>query len=316
MNGANAEFQFSAVSFGRCSQTDLHMPTSIAIDPKTDSCWVADYFHGRVMKFKKCSSVAGPPPKASDVLGKPSFVDCFSSEGNNDFSSPGHVSLDVNGTLWVSDRSRVLKFPKGDKTKTGDHHTVQFGEKNSFECSATQFDNTGAIASDASGNLYVAGVSQNRVAVYKNANEKPDRAPFDFVLGQPDSTTCKANNATRTTLRWPQGLAVDPFGTLFVSDIFNYRVMAFLNVATLKNGANADYVIGQPDFNTSGSRIDHRGTVHPYGLTFDTVTTHSLIISDYDANRVLRYCSYTGVKSLPELESHPRSADHNDDDVI
>ena len=81
-----------------------------------------------------------------------------------------------------------------------------------------------------------------------NANAKPDMSPIDFVLGQPNPTTCNPGT-TQSTLNLPTGVTLNPFGTLYVSDANNNRVMAWMNGALLSDGSPANYQIGQPDFN-------------------------------------------------------------------
>ena len=47
---------------------------------------------------------------------------------------------------------------------------------------------------------------------------------------------------------------LNQFGTLFVADYQNNRVVGFFNAASIEsNGPNADFVVGQPDFTSSSN---------------------------------------------------------------
>ena len=71
----------------------------------------------------------------------------------------------------------------------------------------------------------------------------------DVVLGQPDFETTELNPPSQTTLREPTAVASDG-KILAVADTDNNRVLLWKSIPTT-NGAPADVVVGQPDFNSN-----------------------------------------------------------------
>jgi len=119
---------------------------------------------------------------------------------------------------------------------------------------------------DSEGNLYVPDIYNNRVLMYRSpfsadkSGGKGD-AIADFVWGQPDFTSNGINAGKGRDQRdskslfisfggfdhvASRGVSVDPQGNLWVADTFNYRVLRFP-----KGSANADLVLGAPDFENS-----------------------------------------------------------------
>jgi len=97
----------------------------------------------------------------------------------------------------------------------------------------------------------------------------------------------------------PQAVALDTSvspPTLYVSDYFNNRVLAWKNAASFTNGQKADLAIGQPDRVTtfpegpSGvqrTSVYYGGLTRPSGLAVDS--NGNLYVADGGNNRVLRY---------------------------
>ena len=135
--------------------------------------------------------------------------------------------------------------------------------------------------------IYVADHTNNRVLRfgYPAIANQPDA---EAVLGQADFTSNAPNRGgspQANSMHGPWGLAVDD-GTLFVSDRFNYRVLRFDNAHTKTNGADADGVLGQPDFTTAVAGLTRSTTGETFGLSFHD---GSLWVCEDDNRRVLRF---------------------------
>jgi len=74
---------------------------------------------------------------------------------------------------------------------------------------------------------------------------------------------------------------------LFVSDTSQNRVLVF-DAATISDGEDALYVIGQPDFTTATAATTQSGLSAPRGLEFDG-TNNILYVADTGNDRVLAY---------------------------
>jgi sugar lactone lactonase YvrE len=125
-----------------------------------------------------------------------------------------------------------------------------------------------------------------RVLRFDSASVKVTGAPANGVLGQPDFTTNSAGTTaakmTRTT-----GIYGDASGRLWVAERDNNRVLRFDNAAAKANGANADGVLGQPDFVTATSGLSATTMNGPFGVYVDA--GGRLWVCEDGNNRALRF---------------------------
>ncbi len=150
--------------------------------------------------------------------------------------------------------------------------------------------------------LYVADTGNNRVLAWKDATAFTKTNFADKVIGQPDFTTTIPGGpqyGTSSGLTFPNGLAVDANGNLYVMDAQNNRILRYPK--PLQQGGDfptPDLVIGQTSFTSGisanqGSTIPNAqtvflsGTSFPTGIAFDK--QGNLWVSDFGNNRVLRY---------------------------
>jgi hypothetical protein len=110
----------------------------------------------------------------------------------------------------------------------------------------------GVAVDPTSGKVFVADSANNRVLRFASLAALNNGAAAEAVLGQPDFTS-NASATSQSGMRGPWNLTVDSSGQLWVADSQNSRVLRFDNAATKANGANADGVLGQPDFVSSNT---------------------------------------------------------------
>ena len=132
------------------------------------------------------------------------------------------------------------------------------------------------------------------------------------AIGQDSLLTGAINLVEGREFYGPISLALDTSVTppaLYVSDLFNNRVLGFKNALAFANGQKADLVIGQLDFVTttaqgpgvptaSGGRST--GLTEPTGLLTDS--KGNLYIVDTGNNRILRFPTpFTHTTQFPDL---------------
>jgi secreted PhoX family phosphatase len=93
------------------------------------------------------------------------------------------------------------------------------------------------------------------------------------------------SNTTASTLYFPDGIAFDKLGNLWVVDTGFNRVLEFIPPFT--NGENGSTVLGQVDFVSSQANLSSTGLDQPYGLTFDKYG--NMWVADTNNNRIVEY---------------------------
>ncbi|NBD34676.1 MAG: hypothetical protein GVY30_01600, partial [Chloroflexi bacterium] len=137
--------------------------------------------------------------------------------------------------------------------------------------------------------VLVAATLAVRNPVYAQGPTWDDTRPADLVLGQPDFATGDAGTSP-TALQSPYAVAVDPTtGKVFVADTYNHRVLRYASSTALLNGAAAEQVLGQADFDSgsanAGGAVGQDTLYSPVSVFVDS--TGRLWVGDCENNRVL-----------------------------
>jgi sugar lactone lactonase YvrE len=143
-----------------------------------------------------------------------------------------------------------------------------------------------------SGRIFVADEGNSRVVSWPNAASYSDGAAADLVIGQasffenaPSGPIVSDRQPTARSFAYPNSVAVDADGNLFVSDPKNFRVLLFR--APLTDGMAATKVFGQADFErvTVPTTPTANNLYEPSGLALDAAG--NLYVADSGYNRVL-----------------------------
>jgi hypothetical protein len=263
---------------------------------------VADFTNNRVLVWKTFPTTNG---QAADfALGQPAGVANLTSNTANSGGVTGSGMLHPNsvtsdGTaLFVADygNHRVLvwnTFPTAPAAAdfalgqpSGGANLTANAANNGGPSGASLNGPTGiAIAGTQ---LFVTDEYNSRVLVWNSIPTAPVAA--SFALGQPSGganlTSIAANNGgvSASSLHNPWGVATGN-GQLFVSDLFNNRVLVWNALPGAPSAAS--FVLGQPDFT---STVSSNGGVSGSSLSGPEgalVAGGKLLLSDGGANRIL-----------------------------
>jgi len=230
---------------------------------------------------------------ASGVLGQLSFTSNQSGTTVSSLNSPSGVAIDpTTGKLFVADRynNRVLRWDSISKMENGSPAEAVFGQSDfitsSSDLSASKFNDPLRVFVDSSGSLWVSDYLNNRVLRFDSASFKTTGSSADGVLGQQSFTT-NTSGTSANKMKGPIGVFVDGGGRLWVSDRLNHRVLRFDNASSKSNGANADGLLGQPDFTTGTSGLSATKMNRPMGVYVDS-EDHLWVCED-DNNRAIRF---------------------------
>jgi sugar lactone lactonase YvrE len=153
--------------------------------------------------------------------------------------------------------------------------------------SPTTLQNPSSIALDSSGNLYIVdnvnndgSFSQlnNRILKFPGANTTANDVWGQTSLYRGRSTF----QVNATSFQYPESVAIDNNGNIYVSDRDANRVLYFP-----AGSKTATRVYGQPDFTSSGSGIGFNQLREPKGIVLDAAG--NLYVADSRNDRVLYF---------------------------
>jgi DNA-binding beta-propeller fold protein YncE len=140
------------------------------------------------------------------------------------FALPGGVATDGNGNLYVADgyNHRIRKIV----ISTGEVSTLAGNGSNAYTDAtgnAASFSYPSGVASDGSGNLYVADEYNHRIRKIVISTGEVSTLAGNSTKGYTDAT----GNAA--SFSYPSGVASDGSGNLYVADRLNHRIRVISN---------------------------------------------------------------------------------------
>jgi sugar lactone lactonase YvrE len=262
----------SPVRDGTGSGAHFLLPIGIAVDPRSGSLLVADHYGHSIRKMAPDGQVI---TLAGTAAG--GFADGKGNQAR--FFKPFSLAFARNGDAYLTEASDgiVRKLsPDGTVTRiAGSTGNIGYVDGTG---ETAQFRYPRGIAVDAADNLYVADYG-NHVIRKIDSNRVVSTLAGDGMAGNTDGTGAAAR------FNYPEGLALDDSGNLFVADRLNHLIrkveLATRKVTTLAGGAS-----GFTDGSGDAARFHQ-----PVSLAFDGAG--SLYVSDW-GNTSIRRVTLTG----------------------
>jgi uncharacterized protein (TIGR03437 family) len=197
---------------------------------------------------------------ATNVLGQSNFTEQSLALSSTGMRQPTAVATD--GTVLAvadTDNNRVLIW-NNLPTANGQAADVVIGQQNFTTTRNPRVVDASSLRGPQgvwiqNGRLYIADTGNDRVLLY-NSIPRANNAAADLVLGQANLTTGPRIDverprdvATASNMFAPVSVTSDGV-RLFVADLGQHRVMVWNRIPTANNAA-ADFMVGQPELNTS-----------------------------------------------------------------
>lgn len=310
--------QISSNRGGTTDVNTLSYPTNLAFD-SSGRLWVLDRGNKRILRFDNASSKTNGAD-ADGVLGQADFTSSVSARSQSQDDDWVGICVSANGALWAVsyEFSRALRFDNAAEKSNGANADGVLGQINYTDRSpnmdgASPAANTLAgpegCATDSNGNLWIADYDNKRVLGYIDAANKSNGGDADIVLGQTSFTAAVSGATSATLLQAPHGVVVDENGALYVSDSVDERVVVFNDAINKSNGASADLVLGQADFDSGdpnrGGTVDADTMNDPHQLAY----AGGLFVADMSNHRVIAFHAAPTVSTTSAESTAPTTVD-------
>ncbi len=235
-------------------------PVGLAVDA-SGNVFVADYGAGTIRKITSAGVVTTLAGTAG-VIG--------SADGTGaaaQFYNPAGLAVDASGNLYVADsfNDTIRKVTSAGVVTTLAGTAGTFGAVNATGAAA-QFSFPVAVAVDASGNVYVADGFNNMIRKVTSAGVVTTLAGATgaAATGSADGT------GTAAQFNFPQGLAVDTGGNVYVADSSNSTLRRVTSAGVVTTLAGVAGAAGSADgtgptaqFNSpQGLSVDSAGNIY------------------------------------------------------
>ena len=260
---------------GPAADALLHRPVAVATGP-SGNVYIADAGNHRVRRVDiatgEISTFAGTGWSGFSGDGAPA-VDAR-------LHSPAGVAVDASGNVYIAD-SRNWRVRLVDAA-TGDISTFAGGGSGGDGSPArdARLPVPRGVAVGASGDVYISG--EDRLVRWVDA-ASGIMSTFAGREGIGDG-----GPGENALLRWPEGVAVDASGSLFIADTVHHRVRRVGADGDISTFAGA----GDGSFGGDGGPATASALNHPTGVAVDT--SGNVYIADEFNHRIRRVDAVTG----------------------
>lgn len=275
-------------------------PGGIAAD-SAGNLYIADVDNNTIRKV----SPAGLVETLAGTAGQSGGIDGPGALAT--FSSPIAIAIDTSGNLYVADsgNSTVRKVTAGGAVSTFAGAAGQAGSTDGIGAAA-RFSSPSGIATDSSGNVYVADAGNHNIRKITSVGAVTTFAGSAGQAGSVDAVGPAARfNA-------PFGIAADPTGVLYVADAGNSTVRVITPAGVVSTLAGAAGEVGSTDGIGATARFAHPlyVAVDPTGQVYVADTFNNSIRKISLGGTVTTIAGLPGVVglvegSLPAGLNHP-----------
>ena len=278
----------------------LGYPLSVALDASGD-VFIAD--GGRVRRVDHATgvitTVAGDGTQGFSGDGGPATAAAL--------SGPYGVAANASGDLFIADpfnfRVRRVDHTTGVITTVAGDGNYRFSGDGG-PATAAALNEPPGVAVDASGNLFIADVYNNRVRRVDHATGVITTVVGDGLSG----LIVDGGPATATGLNFPQGVAVDASGDLFIDDQGSYRIRRVDHATGVITTVAGN---GTQGFGGDGGLATAAALNYTSGVAVDA--SGNLFIADYGNNRVREVTPLVSTVTVIPSAASTGAGDYNGD---
>ncbi len=282
---------------GPATDATLKYPLGVATD-SSGNLYIADTANQRVRRVNAAGTIS--------TLAGNGRTD-FSGDGGPATSAslnyPSAIAASSSGSVLIADirnyRIRMVA-PSGMITTVAGNGT-QGVLGDGGPATGARLDTPAGVATDSSGNLYIADTANNRIRKVSSSGTITTVAGNGTPSGYPGT----GGPATSASIDRPYGLATDSSGNLFIADTYSHRIRKVSASGTITTVAGN----GADGFSGDGGPATMASLNYPVGVATDS--SGNLFIADTYNHRI-RKVDATGTittvagRSVGDQVSTPR----------
>jgi trimeric autotransporter adhesin len=202
---------------------------------------------------------------------------------------PQGVAVDASGNIYIADtvnrRIRLVTKSTGIITTVAGDGTIEYKGDGGLATSAGLYFPYG-VAVDASGNIYIADYYNHRIRLVTKSTGIITTVAGDGIAGY----TGDGGLATSAGLNYPQGVAVDASGNIYIVDTSNSRIRLVTKSTGIITTVAGD---GTIVYKGDGGLATSAGLYSPFGVAVDA--SGNIYIADTVNSRIRLVTKSTGI---------------------
>ena len=275
------------------TEAELLLPQAIAVD-NAGSIYIAAQYNHTVRQIT-------PDGMINTIIGT-SFMG-YSGDGglaiDATLSSPSGLAVDNQGNLYIADtgNNRIRKMNSSGiiSTYAGNGGVGFSGDKG--PATSANIEAPQSIVVDISGNLYITGQNLHRIRVVS------PNGIINTIAGYGQSGFSGDNGpALAAKLQYPQGVAVDPAGNIYLSELYHVRKVKLPGVF------NSTTTAGDLVFADGSGRSYIMNSLGLHTSTVDTLTGKALYTFEYSNNKLVSMTDRFGNKTIISRDASGKPA--------
>lgn len=271
---------------GTASVSALNFPSGVAVDA-SGNVFVSDSSNHRIRRVTPAGAMT-----TYGGTGTQGYVGDGGPATAARLNTPRGVAVDAAGNVYVADyanhRVRRIRASTGVISTIAGTGIAGFSGDGGVATNARLY-HPAAVAVDAAGNVYIAdqhNMRVRRVAAATNVitTIAGNGTPGTFGDGGP---------AVFAQLNYPQGVAVDGSGNVYIADTYNSRIRRINPAGTITTVAGRATPVGEAAFAGEGEPATSAALNYPCGVAVDAAG--NVYIADTLNRRVRKLTIATGI---------------------
>ena len=255
------------------TQASLYGPKGIAVD-FSGNIYIADQINYRIRKVDTNGII-------TTVAGNGQYS--FSGDGGSAIQAglggyPGSVAVDGVGNLYIASDGRIRKVDTSGIITTVAGNGQQGYSGDGGPATQARFNNLSGIAADSVGNIYLCDRNNERIRKV-NTSGIITTIAGNGIQGYGGD----GGPATQGVLNYPEGVAVDSKGNVYIAEMYNNRIRKVSYPEAFKSAITAGDVAFSEE-NGLGYVMSSAGL---HKSTIDLETGKTLLTFGYDSENKL-----------------------------